>query len=479
MRVLPAPPKQEPKQKSRPIALWLPEEYKSADINAKQGLITAYLTVYKNPDGTDFVDPYLDVIQPGCFNKTIKDLEAGRRARNTPYLCCDLWQHDRKEVIGGIKGLTEDSRGVIYEAELVLGVQRAREAFELAAKRVIGSSFGYDPIRFEHKGDIRHLTEVRLHEVSQVTFPANDIAPILETKDNGTKFYVPEMPKKSSDDTTSSQNFLDFPQIPGMDGYIGTEDAFNLKAVVGFTGMAIGPRDEVWDYRKAKAQYKSWGLDKDGFAIPDKYKQVHLLVDGNPKDATAYDYPYCYITDGVPHICVDAVRQIIKSLKTVKTIEAPLMREKCVKILERINTKYMHAPPITDNQPMQFDWKQDFTTAWTRKLPSQMMQEFFRMSDTLTYVLLNNFDDDDISDKASSVDTCANQYATAVKEWLPEYLAAEEAQDALEDDNTSEVMPMYGMYGLDMSNVSMKRTLEIMTENVNVKEGRALSERTK
>jgi HK97 family phage prohead protease len=172
----------------------LPMAYK-ADVNTRKGIVTAYLSVYKDPaTGQDFVDSYSDIIDYGCFSKTINDLNQARRAKNTSWLCPDLWQHDRKEPIGGIKGLTEDSKGVIYEVQLFLNLQRARDCLELCEKSAIGSSFGYDPdeFYFSEGGDIRHLKSVTLHEVSQVTFPANPHAPILGVKSfSPSRFYMP------------------------------------------------------------------------------------------------------------------------------------------------------------------------------------------------------------------------------------------------------------------------------------------------
>lgn len=453
----------EAKEYSKPLSLWLPPEYKSVDINPRQGLLTAYLTVYKKPDGTDFVDPYQDVVRDGAFSKTINELNQARKSKNNPYLCADLWQHDRKEIIGGIKELATDSKGVIYVAQLNMDVQRARECFSLCEQKMIGSSYGYDPIRFEHKGDIRHLTEIRLHEVSQVTFPANDLADILETKDNK-KFYVPN-------------TYPSFPTIPEFP----EEEMLSVKSVCGSTQLAIGPREEEWDWKKARQQYKEWGMDNDGNVAPDKWKIVHLFVDGNPQDATAYSYPYCYIRDGVPLICVDAVKQLIKSLKSSKTIETPAMRQKLAKILERINQKYARDPVTTDSPGMDFDYKQDFSTAWTAKQPGQLLQEFFRMTDTLSYVLLSNFEDQDINDKAGSVDTCCTQFSSAVKDWLPEYTTAKDAADAMSDGEDMPMMGggMYGMYGLDMASISVKHVADLVRDEIDEKAGRTLSDKTK
>src|SRR5256885_9449199 len=72
-----------PKEQSHPLSLWLPEEYKSADFNRKKGIVTAYLTIYNNPDGTPFIDPYQDIVVPGSFTKTIQSLESFRKSRRS------------------------------------------------------------------------------------------------------------------------------------------------------------------------------------------------------------------------------------------------------------------------------------------------------------------------------------------------------------------------------------------------------------
>ncbi len=177
-------------EKSAPF----PSEFK-ADINKRKGIIESYLTVFDDPEtGQPFVDPYLDVIERGSFNKTIANLEAMRKRSNDPHLCAYLWQHDRKEPLGGVTYLKENSTGIVYTAQLVQSVKRAQETLDLMEQKMLGSSFGYDPILFEHKGDIRHLKEIRLHECSAVTFPANHHAKVLAVKSS---FFVPSnLPSK-------------------------------------------------------------------------------------------------------------------------------------------------------------------------------------------------------------------------------------------------------------------------------------------
>jgi HK97 family phage prohead protease len=180
-----APPGSAWKEHSAPLPLEL-----KADVNQRKGEITAYLSVWLDPNtGKPFIDSYKDIVHNTAFLQTVKDLEQARKYKNTDYLVPDLWQHDRHEQIGGIKAITHDSKGAIYVAQLVKSIARARYALDLAEQKMIGSSFGYDPVLFDYTGDIRNLKAVKLWEVSQVSFPANPYADVLGVKQS--TFYVP------------------------------------------------------------------------------------------------------------------------------------------------------------------------------------------------------------------------------------------------------------------------------------------------
>jgi phage head maturation protease len=47
---------------------------------------------------------------------------------------------------------------------------------------VKGLSIGYDTIQATYEGDVRHLTELRLWEISCVTFPMNESAQVSGVK---------------------------------------------------------------------------------------------------------------------------------------------------------------------------------------------------------------------------------------------------------------------------------------------------------
>lgn len=113
-----------------------------------------------------------DKIMPGAFTKTL----AG--GRTFPL----LWQHDPAQPIGSFKA-TETSAGLQIDGELILTIQTAANARELLRRGVIkGLSIGYDTLKSDFVGDVRELTEIRLHEGSIVTFPMNPAATVTSVK---------------------------------------------------------------------------------------------------------------------------------------------------------------------------------------------------------------------------------------------------------------------------------------------------------
>lgn len=151
-------------------------ELKEAD--AETGTFTGYAATF-----TDKPDAYGDVIEKGAFKKTLKEM--GKRVKV-------LWNHDPKEVIGKPIEITEDENGLLVKGKLSLGVQRAREVFELMKDGVINEmSIGYETIteKKEELGKkvVRVLKEVKLWDVSPVTFAANPEAGILSVKNLETK----------------------------------------------------------------------------------------------------------------------------------------------------------------------------------------------------------------------------------------------------------------------------------------------------
>ncbi|RMC37503.1 HK97 family phage prohead protease [Paracoccus alkanivorans] len=124
-------------------------------------------------------DSYGDVIAPGAFSDSL----AEHATKGTmPKM---FWQHDPREPIGRWTMAVEDGKGLMVTGQLNMGVQRAREAYELLKSGDIdGLSIGYRIQGYEvdEDRDIWTLTKLDLREVSIVSIGANENATIAAVK---------------------------------------------------------------------------------------------------------------------------------------------------------------------------------------------------------------------------------------------------------------------------------------------------------
>jgi HK97 family phage prohead protease len=132
---------------------------------SEQGQFSGIASTYGN------VDQQGDVIQAGAFTRTLSD--AGKQR---PL----LWQHSTPI---GLVTLTDTASGLLAEGQLSLGIQQAKDAYVLLKDRVVrGMSVGFSTIKEQAVGGVRQLLELKLYEVSLVTFPANEMAGITSVK---------------------------------------------------------------------------------------------------------------------------------------------------------------------------------------------------------------------------------------------------------------------------------------------------------
>ena len=84
-----------------------------------------------------------------------------------------LWSHRADEVVGSVHKITPQPDGLKIVGKLNMDVQRAREVRAmLLAGDVSGLSIGFNTIKDERRGGVRHITKAALKEVSFVAFPA-------------------------------------------------------------------------------------------------------------------------------------------------------------------------------------------------------------------------------------------------------------------------------------------------------------------
>lgn len=142
-------------------------EIKSLEEN---GRFAGYASVFH------VVDNQRDIIERGAFAESLSGRECEIKL---------LWQHQPAEPIGVFDRIFEDKLGLYVEGRLLLGVQKAREAYALLKEGAVsGLSIGYSPVRYtvDPESGIRRLHSVQLWEVSLVTFPANSGAQVTVVK---------------------------------------------------------------------------------------------------------------------------------------------------------------------------------------------------------------------------------------------------------------------------------------------------------
>lgn len=138
------------------------------------GTFTGYGSVF----GVE--DAYKEVVAPGAFADSLKDIKA--KGRPVPV----LWQHSTRDPIGVYEELKEDKTGLYVKGRLLIEhLPLAKQAHALMqAGAVSGLSIGYlvRESSFDEKTGIRTLTKLELMEISIVTFPANEDARIDAVK---------------------------------------------------------------------------------------------------------------------------------------------------------------------------------------------------------------------------------------------------------------------------------------------------------
>jgi HK97 family phage prohead protease len=152
----------------------VPFEVKALDESARtfRGLAAAY--------SLDLGD---DVIEPGAFKRTLDHWRASKQKRPI-YLLNGHNAWDVQDVVGKMLDAAETSEGLDTQWEFVGAGDPAADAAYTRVKGgfITGLSIGYTPVQWEMErrdsGIVRHLKEVKLHEVSLVVFPMNEDARI-------------------------------------------------------------------------------------------------------------------------------------------------------------------------------------------------------------------------------------------------------------------------------------------------------------
>lgn len=145
----------------------------SSKLEVRQDGDTARITGYaaKFNKDSEMLGWFIERIAPGCFSRTIE--QADVRA---------LFNHDPNIVLGrnkaGTLALAEDSVGLQYDIDADMENSEVRNKVRCIARGdVTQSSFGFEVVKDEWDYSdpdriVRTLKEVKLYDVSPVTYPA-------------------------------------------------------------------------------------------------------------------------------------------------------------------------------------------------------------------------------------------------------------------------------------------------------------------
>ncbi len=199
----------------------------------------------------NIVDLQGDCIRPGAFARTLQH-KNGR----VPLLA----DHDPTKR-AGVVYLSEDSRGLYSKGKLNLMTDVGRNVYadmrffkEHEVK--VGLSIGYDTIKESWQDGVRYLHEIRLWEVSFVTFPAQPDALLT-----------------------------------------------NVKSVVPFQDLPLADEDRPWYADAAVGRVRRWA-SSDGTGEKDtidwaKYRKAFLWYDSeDPENFGSYKLPIADVIDG-------------------------------------------------------------------------------------------------------------------------------------------------------------------------------------
>lgn len=163
---------------------------------SEDGTFEGYGSVFGNADS------YGEVVMPGAFAKS---LAKHAKEKTSPLM---LWQHNWENPIGVWDHLEEDRKGLFGKGRLLLGVQKADEAYILAKNGAVrGLSIGYREVRTEPDGKNVNLLELDLMEISPVSFPANRRATITAVKSDRLDEFVRRV--RDGDDLPDLKEFED------------------------------------------------------------------------------------------------------------------------------------------------------------------------------------------------------------------------------------------------------------------------------
>lgn len=203
----------------------------------------------------EFMDEYLEEFQRGAFARTIS--ERGDKVKF-------LYQHDASAPIGRATQLREDASG-LYAEFRVSKTQRGDEVLELIRDGALDSfSIGFNPVSDDVRDRGKHVirTEVKLREVSAVTFPAYEdavMAGVRSLDEDAISRAVQLANSLRAGNTLSAQNVATLKHVLSL--VASADRAVDEVQPILAALLGVPNPDEDQDAETAPAQEQPRGLD--------------------------------------------------------------------------------------------------------------------------------------------------------------------------------------------------------------------------
>ncbi len=227
------------------------------------GVFEGIASVFGNPVAT--YPP--TIIEQGAFTKTLQE-NAGRIKL--------LWQHDTKTPVGLPLELREVAEG-LYTKGKVSQTTVGRDAIILMKDKVITElSIGFDAIKWEMKTEpnkepVRHIKELKLYEVSLVTFAADSKAKIQ-----------------------------------------------SVHAAIPYQDLPVADDNQPWDAASARKNIAEWAGGSESHADMNwaRYRKGFVWYDpSKPDSVDSYRLPIADVVEGKLRVVPRAVFAAVASLQ--------------------------------------------------------------------------------------------------------------------------------------------------------------------
>ena len=238
-------------------------------LDDEKGTFEAYVSIFNNVDYAD------EVIVKGAFKESL--------LRQMPKIA---WSHNWEQIIGKVLTAIEDERGLKIKGQLVLSVQKAKEAYDLmkaGATDEFSIGYGIQEASYEQRGNkqVRILSKLDLYEISPVLSGCNPDTELMSIKskpEEKTEEKTEEKPEEIKEEIKS----IDIKEITELDD--------NVKFIMTDDTEVVLKRNHIFDNYLAE---KMSGVKVDEKVI----KRLHIIKQVYKKKINIDNFLYKQLKD--------------------------------------------------------------------------------------------------------------------------------------------------------------------------------------